>query len=317
MRFGSRQSRFFIQSKFETSSPNCDPVIQISCKNHHILRVPSDKGVLHVTCPVCHDSFSWNPNAVSTPNHNKVAFKAWVLSKRPIIATFKLLLIAALALTVMRFSRNKDSESSTGGGANQLRQARPLPPAPGFDRPSTAEPPNYTANPSSRGNLPLTSDTPPTNPDDHLADVQTHQNKTIIASVKPLPLPEHGTTVRWFKGSHLPSLTIIVPDDGHYYVKIENWETKEAVATIFIHSGRKANINLPAGSYRIKCARGDMWYGTQYLFGAQTQCSIVTKQISCSVTKEYNRTSYSNTTITLIKQTHGNLETEPIKIEKF
>lgn len=63
------------------------------------------------------------------------------------------------------------------------------------------------------------------------------------------------------------SLTIKTPDDKLFtFLKLY---TKDdvLVSTIFVASGKKAKINLPAGAYKMKVASGELWFGTQELFG--------------------------------------------------
>ncbi|MEA4870469.1 MAG: hypothetical protein VB062_07505 [Christensenella sp.] len=69
-------------------------------------------------------------------------------------------------------------------------------------------------------------------------------------------------------GTRSCSLTIRTPDDeiSHNFMKIYS-ESGELVSTVAIASGASAKIWLPSGSYRMKNAYGEEWFGEEDLFG--------------------------------------------------
>lgn len=61
---------------------------------------------------------------------------------------------------------------------------------------------------------------------------------------------------------------------SHYWVKIVNsYNEKDELASFFIRGGETLDVNLPIGSYVVKYAYGDTWYGRDYLFGEDTRYS--------------------------------------------
>lgn len=105
----------------------------------------------------------------------------------------------------------------------------------------------------------------------------------------------------------------------NYYMKLEDAFTKQCVLTLFIRAGTTAEIRVPLGSYIIKYASGDKWYGTEHLFGPRTSYSKA-ETIAKFTQKEDTGTGYTTITghsITLYKVTNGNLHTESISKNEF
>ena len=74
-------------------------------------------------------------------------------------------------------------------------------------------------------------------------------------------------------------LNIITNNSGyHYFIKVVDWTSGNAVLTIFICSGHSVQVDVPLGSYRIKYAAGKKSYGETYLFGSETLYSEADKK---------------------------------------
>jgi tetratricopeptide (TPR) repeat protein len=111
-----------------------------------------------------------------------------------------------------------------------------------------------------------------------------------------------------YNGTTAP-FKITTPSDGNYVMKIEDWNTKELVAIYLIKRSSTLSIELPLGSYRLKFASGDKWYGMKYLFGPTTAYSYVPDKMDFYISGDYAR----GQEIELIPQVGGNLETPPMK----
>ena len=112
-----------------------------------------------------------------------------------------------------------------------------------------------------------------------------------------------------FTGTTAPLKISTRPSDGNYVMKIVDWETGEFVASYFISRGNTLEIELPLGSYKLKFASGDKWYGTKFLFGSATAYSYVPDKMVFYLSGDYARGHQ----IELIPQVGGNLETPPMK----
>ena len=132
-----------------------------------------------------------------------------------------------------------------------------------------------------------------------------------------LPLPEEGGLL--FSDnftndtSTMAPFKLTTPSDGNYVMKIEDWNTKEFVAMYFIPRSSTLTVDLPVGSYRLKFAQGDKWYGTQYLFGPATTYSYVPDRMDFYVSGDYVR----GHEIELVPQINGNLETPSMRAEDW
>lgn len=105
--------------------------------------------------------------------------------------------------------------------------------------------------------------------------------KTMQATERQMP--ENGTIAKYYSANADSGLKIgaLSSDPVHYYVKLARWDTKEPVLTVFVRSGQNAILSVPSGTYEIKYASGEKWYGEKDLFGpdtifarADTECEL-------------------------------------------
>jgi hypothetical protein len=138
-----------------------------------------------------------------------------------------------------------------------------------------------------------------------------------VFSEPELPLPEQGGLLFSDNFANNTGTTapfkLTTPSDGNYVMKIEDWNTKELVAMYFIRRSSVLSIELPLGSYRLKFAQGDKWYGIKYLFGPGTAYSYVPDRMIFYIDGDYARGHQ----IELIPQVNGNLETPPMKAQDW
>lgn len=128
------------------------------------------------------------------------------------------------------------------------------------------------------------------------------------------PLPENGAAQHYGGGEPVAPLEIRTRDHGsHYFVKVADWVTGEPVATIFLRAGQSAETLVPIGTYRIRYATGETWYGEQFLFGPQTSYSEADR--SFPFTEDGNQ--ISGYTVELFLQENGNLNTSRITPEQW
>jgi len=99
----------------------------------------------------------------------------------------------------------------------------------------------------------------------------------------------------------------------NYFVKVVDSLTEKLILSAYINGGRPFQVDLPLGSYEIKYASGQQWYGTYYKFGPETSYSK-TRGVFRFQSDNYG---YSGYTIELIKQRNGNLKTQFISKDEF
>lgn len=127
--------------------------------------------------------------------------------------------------------------------------------------------------------------------------------------IEAQPLPETGATDKPNLYGNSP-LQIKTNSGSHYLVKIVNaYNEQEEVVSYFIRGGETLDVNLPTGSYVVKYAYGDTWYGEEHLFGENTGYSKADE-----VFEFYHNQGY---VIELIQQLNGNLHTTTIDESQF
>lgn len=128
------------------------------------------------------------------------------------------------------------------------------------------------------------------------------------------PLPETGTTVKYYNSQAMAPLSIATKSDGNnYLIKVVDWNTKSDVLTTFIRTGETVSIKVPLGSYEIRYASGKTWYGYEYMFGPAT--SYYKAEARMDFTQSGN--TYNGHTIELIPRAGGNLHTSSISEYNF
>lgn len=58
---------------------------------------------------------------------------------------------------------------------------------------------------------------------------------------------------------------------GYYYVKLKDHISQKEVLSFFIHGKNTVNFEIDAGIYDLYFAHGDTWYGSELLFGDDTE----------------------------------------------
>jgi hypothetical protein len=99
---------------------------------------------------------------------------------------------------------------------------------------------------------------------------------------------------------------------SNYYVKLVNLRGQTTM-TAFVRGGQYFEMLVPLGTYELRYAAGDTWYGEHLLFGHNTTYSKARELFDFT----YDGTQYSGYTVELIMQTNGNLHTEIISENDF
>jgi hypothetical protein len=132
-------------------------------------------------------------------------------------------------------------------------------------------------------------------------------------SLPSLALPRSGEVQRYTNQSGVAPLQIQSSVGDHYFVKLEDANSGRPVLALFVRGGQTEEIEVPLGTYRVKYASGEKWYGVPHLFGPDTQYSKADQTFTFSSTG-YQYTGY---TITLYKVRDGNLSTSKLQPDDF
>ena len=136
---------------------------------------------------------------------------------------------------------------------------------------------------------------------------------------KPAPtypevaLPYNGDTQMFSQGARIAPFEIKTSRGANYLVKLVSVGTGQPVMTIFVRGGNTVSTEVPLGTYEVKYASGEKWYGHEHLFGPDTSYSKADTQLRF----ENRGGQISGYTITLYRVTNGNMRTKSIKPEQF
>lgn len=138
-----------------------------------------------------------------------------------------------------------------------------------------------------------------------------------VVNTQPLPpvqaTPESGRVRRHSYGSGEAPLRIETRSGAHYILKMVDATTGQDVLDVFIQGGNSVDIDVPFGSYIVRYASGDVWYGYHDLFGPETSYS----QADQRFVFERIGNQVSGYTITLYRVHNGNLRTKNISAHDF
>jgi hypothetical protein len=139
------------------------------------------------------------------------------------------------------------------------------------------------------------------------------QLQSQLTNLIEQPLPPNGSLRRETRGEAAARFKISSSGSSHHLVKLEDVVTSRPVLTVFVRAGQDVEIRVSLGTYIVKYASGETWYGYQDRFGPNTSYS------KADTTLEFARqgnqvTGYS---ITLYGVPGGNLRTTGISAGDF
>jgi hypothetical protein len=145
-----------------------------------------------------------------------------------------------------------------------------------------------------------------------LIEVQLASPETFRAPEQPLP-PNGHVRPPVNASQTAPFRILTSGGDTHYVLKLVESGTGRSVLTVFVRSGHQVDIRVPFGTYVVKYASGQKWYGYQHLFGPYT---VYTKADSTfPFRREGNQ--IKGFSITLYAVEGGNLSTLPLTPKDF
>jgi hypothetical protein len=127
-------------------------------------------------------------------------------------------------------------------------------------------------------------------------------------------LPANGHVRPQVKASQTAPFRILTTgNETHYLLKLEESGTGRSALTVFVRSGHQVDMRVPLGTYIVKYASGQKWYGYQHLFGPNT--AYTKADSTFAFRREGNQ--LKGFSITLYAVPGGNLSTLPIKPTDF
>jgi len=142
---------------------------------------------------------------------------------------------------------------------------------------------------------------------------QPAPRRLVAPSYPAQALPYSGEVRTWTSAMRVAPFEIEAAQGSHYLLKLVDAYTGAPVMTVFVRSGTTVEVKVPLGTYEVRYASGETWYGYEYLFGPETSYSKADKTLTFQVVGN----QFTGFTITLYKVPHGNLHTSAIKPTEF
>jgi hypothetical protein len=128
-----------------------------------------------------------------------------------------------------------------------------------------------------------------------------------------IPLPRSGKVTRLVKKRAIAPLAIETTAGTNYFLKLVDNSSQATVMTVFVRGGTTAQVKVPLGTYQIRYATGNKWYGAKHLFGPETTYNRA--EDIFNFRRQGNRVL--GYTLKLYKVVDGNLQTTPIDPGQF
>jgi len=168
-----------------------------------------------------------------------------------------------------------------------------------------------SSNPSMRG-LPPTARTAA--PSQRRPTPSATRPKLVPFNEPPRTLPDNGHTWSYVEEGLIAPLEVRTRGTSdHYFMKVVDVTTGNAIAAFFVRGGLSAETYVPVGTYRIRYATGKTWYGTEFLFGPETAYHEAAQPFTFSIDGD----EISGYTVELYPQKNGNLGTKAIRPDQF
>lgn len=123
-----------------------------------------------------------------------------------------------------------------------------------------------------------------------------------------------GDIVKEPAGERLAPLEIVTTGEAGYYISLKPTAPPFSNSMRFyVWGGQSEEVLVPLGEYEIYYAVGEMWYGEEELFGAETA------YYKCDGTFDFYKENgyYQGWTLELFLQSNGNMDTDEISADDF
>ena len=139
------------------------------------------------------------------------------------------------------------------------------------------------------------------------------QKKSGFASTtSKVTLPQSGQILSRRSNGEAPFKITTSPGEN-FYVKLVDIPGGNPAITFFVRGGDTTEMDVPLGTYSLRYASGNTWYGTTCLFGRNTT------YFEADTTLAFYRsgTQVVGHRVELIRQIHGNMDANKISAGRF
>lgn len=160
--------------------------------------------------------------------------------------------------------------------------------------------------------IPASSSTPGTS--EHMAPAPTPRPTTLARVASPVKIE---TGMVWNKTGRagVAPFEIVTQRGMNYFVKLVDANTGLDRLAIFVTGGKREEVSVPTGRYKMKYAAGVTWYGEDIFFGPGDK-TVFSESSSIFHFRE-TAAGYEGYTVELILQAGGNMSTHNIPRNQF
>ena len=142
---------------------------------------------------------------------------------------------------------------------------------------------------------------------------KTYEKSKPIPNYPEVAVPPSGVLKAYTNSIKIASLEIRTSHRANYLVKLVSVYSQMPVMSIFVRGGDTISTKVPLGTYEIRYASGEKWYGYEHHFGPETSYYKADRTFVFANTG-YTITGY---TITLYEVPSGNLTKSRISPSQF
>lgn len=128
-----------------------------------------------------------------------------------------------------------------------------------------------------------------------------------------LRFPATGTVQPYTSKAGQAPLQIKTSSGANYLVRLEDIATGQDVMDVFVRGGTTVDVEVPLGTYQLKYASGQDWYGRTHLFGPDTAYNKADTPFRFYVEGQ----RVSGYTVSLYRVSNGNLRTSRLPPGQF
>jgi len=134
-----------------------------------------------------------------------------------------------------------------------------------------------------------------------------------------LPLPgtgifkSYGMSLATYRDEDLPRLSVVAPAGASYLIKLYRSNSMKPAFAVFVRAGESVEVRVPFGTYSVRMASGQQWYGEAMRFGPTTAYSQIDQPLDFSVEGD----QLKGHALTLERVRNGNLKPSTISPDAF